>query len=197
MFRLFDFTFAFIGIVVLFPLMIVIFLISIFDNGSPIFKQKRMGKDRKPFTLYKFRTMFKTTAFLPTHLINKSSVTPFGLFLRKSKLDELPQLFNVLFGSMSLVGPRPNLLNQTDLIEFRTNLGVYNVRPGITGLSQIHGIDMSNPLLLSQTDASMIKKFSIKLYFVLIFKTILGHGSGDRISYLITIIVIDIFNLFI
>ena len=101
----------------------------------------------------KFRSMNVNTQSVATHLASAASITPFGSFLRKSKLDELPQLWNVLVGDMSLVGPRPNLLNQAKLIEERDSRGVYSVRPGITGLAQIHKIDMSTPQLLAETDA--------------------------------------------
>ena len=125
--------------------------------------------------------MHLNTLSVPTHLANASSLTKYGTFLRKSKLDELPQLFNVLLGHMSLVGPRPNLLNQEDLIKIRESLGVYKIRPGITGLAQINQIDMSTPQLLAETDAKMASNFSTFLYFKFIIQTIFGKGSGDRI----------------
>jgi lipopolysaccharide/colanic/teichoic acid biosynthesis glycosyltransferase len=125
--------------------------------------------------------MHLNTLSVPTHLANASSLTKYGTFLRKSKLDELPQLFNVLLGHMSLVGPRPNLLNQEDLINIRESLGVYKIRPGITGLAQINQIDMSTPQLLAETDAKMASNFSTFLYFKFIIQTIFGKGSGDRI----------------
>ena len=105
-----------------------------------------------------------------------------GVFLRKTKLDELPQLWNVVKGDMSLVGPRPNLFNQKELIEAREEVGVYDVRPGITGLAQINEIDMSTPQLLAKTDAQMILSMSLMNYFTYIFKTITGKGAGDRVE---------------
>jgi len=119
---------------------------------------------------------------MPTHLVSAKSVTKFGSFLRRTKLDELPQLFNVLMGHMSLVGPRPNVPSQLELIEARERFGVYSVRPGITGLAQVRRIDMSTPELLAQTDAEMLEKFSVHTYLRLIFDTIGGKGSGDRIK---------------
>jgi len=107
-----------------------------------------------------------------THLIKNIKLSPFGNFLRKTKIDEIPQLINVLFGDMSLVGPRPCLFNQRKLINERKKRGVYKVRPGITGLAQISGINMKNPTLLAKTDQKMIKSISLYNYFYYIFKTI-------------------------
>ena len=101
--------------------------------------------------------------------------------MRKTKLDELPQLWNVLKGEMSLVGPRPNLFNQYELIAERDAQGVYNVRPGITGLAQVNDIDMSTPALLAETDARMIREMSLGSYFRLIVQTVTGKGRGDRV----------------
>ena len=125
--------------------------------------------------------MYLNTKSVATHLAKASSITKFGAFLRKSKIDELPQLFNVLFGNMSLVGPRPNLYNQKELLLEREKLGVYNVRPGITGLAQINKIDMSTPQLLAEIDAKMIQDFNTLDYFMYILLTVFGKGFGDRI----------------
>ena len=181
MIRLFDFLFSFFGILFLLPIMFVLYIIGLFDTGSPVFKQERVGKNKKPFTLYKFRTMNVKAQSVATHLANTAEITKFGSFLRKSKLDELPQLFNVLFGDMSLVGPRPNLFNQTELIEERDSRGVYKVVPGITGLAQINEIDMSTPKELAIKDAEMIKSLTIVDYFKYIFATVGGKGQGDRV----------------
>ena len=156
-------------------------IIGYIDTGSPIFRQKRVGQDMKAFQLMKFRSMSLNTPSVATHLANSSAITPFGSFLRKSKFDELPQLVNVILGDMSLVGPRPNLFNQKDLIEARDSRGLYSIRPGITGLSQIKKIDMSTPKLLAETDAKMIQDLNIFSYFKYIFLTIFGKGFGDRI----------------
>lgn len=181
MIRLFDFLFSFFGILILLPIMLVLYIIGLFDTGSPVFKQERVGKNKKPFTLYKFRTMNVKAQSVATHLANTAEITKFGSFLRKSKLDELPQLFNVLFGDMSLVGPRPNLFNQTELIEERDSRGVYKVVPGITGLAQINEIDMSTPKELAIKDAEMLKSLTITDYFKYIFATVGGKGQGDRV----------------
>lgn len=181
MIRTFDIVFSLVGLIILSPFILILLLIGKFDTGSPIFCQKRMGRYEKPFYLIKFRTMHINTESVATHLVSTSSITRWGSFLRKSKLDELPQLLNVLKGEMSFVGPRPNLFNQKDLIKERELRGVYQVRPGITGLSQVCSIDMSMPELLARTDAKMIADFSIKTYFKFIFLTLFGNGFGDRI----------------
>ncbi|OYQ70478.1 lipid carrier--UDP-N-acetylgalactosaminyltransferase [Wohlfahrtiimonas chitiniclastica] len=182
MLRILDIIFALFGLIIGFPLLLIIFILGLFDSGSPLFLQKRVGKYKKPFTLVKFRTMQKDTASVASHLASATSITKMGHFLRKTKLDELPQLWNVLWGSMSLVGPRPNLYNQLELIEARDRLNVYNVRPGITGLAQINEIDMSTPELLAETDAQMIKTMSLQKYLTYIIQTVSGKGSGDRVK---------------
>jgi lipopolysaccharide/colanic/teichoic acid biosynthesis glycosyltransferase len=121
------------------------------------------------------------TRSVGTHEINPTQVTTWGRFLRRFKLDELPQLWNVMKGEMSLVGPRPCLPNQTDLIAARKKLSVFSVRPGITGLAQIKQIDMSTPELLAKTDAEMIRTMSIGNYFKYIVLTVCGWGRGDRV----------------
>ena len=182
MIRLFDILFASLGLTFGLPILLVLALLGWFDTRSPLFKQTRVGRKQKPFTLVKFRTMKLGTASVATHLASASAITPFGNFLRRSKLDELPQLWNVLWGDMSLVGPRPCLPNQQELINARENLGVFNARPGITGLAQIQAIDMSTPQKLAKTDAEMLQALTLKHYFKYIFLTVVGKGSGDRIK---------------
>jgi O-antigen biosynthesis protein WbqP len=181
MLRTFDIAFSLIGLILGFPMLLLVTIIGMFDTGSPIFLQKRVGRHKKPFTLIKFRTMHKNTASVGTHLANASAVTPLGGFLRRTKLDELPQLWNVLTGDMSLVGPRPCLLNQEELIAEREQRGVFEARPGITGLAQINEIDMSTPKLLAETDARMLQRMSLTSYFRYILATVTGKGAGDRI----------------
>lgn len=182
MYRLLDFILSLVGLVLLWPVMAIVYCVGLFDTGSPIFTQTRVGRNKKPFTLIKFRTMSVDTASVATHLASSSSVTRFGSFLRKTKLDELPQLINVLKGEMSLVGPRPCLLNQQELLDERQKLGVFDVRPGITGLAQVNGIDMSIPKKLAQWDDKMIQTYSVKNYFIYILQTVVGKGSGDRVQ---------------
>ena len=181
MLRFLDIVFAGVGLIVAIPLMALLYLAGLFDSGTPLFRQTRVGRFQKPFTLVKFRTMRPDTQSVATHLANPSAVTPLGALLRRTKLDELPQLWNVLTGEMSLVGPRPCLFNQTELIEERAARGVFAVRPGITGLAQIGGIDMSNPRLLAETDSRMLKGLGLATYFTYIIKTVTGAGHGDRI----------------
>ena len=172
MIRIFDILFSILGILIIFPFCIFFFILCFLDTGSPIFLQKRLGKNKKPFTVIKFRTMKISTESLPTHLVNTNAITFFGAFLRKTKIDELPQLFNVLKGEMSIVGPRPCLINQHELIYHRTQLGVFNHLPGITGLAQIKKVDMSVPKKLSEIDCKMLEFLTIKSYFLIIFKII-------------------------
>ncbi|MEL4202808.1 sugar transferase [Plesiomonas shigelloides] len=182
MIRVLDFFAAFLGLFFLWPILLFVILIGLFDTGSPIFVQERVGRNKKPFKLIKFRTMSRDTQSVASHLASTNSITKLGVFLRKTKIDELPQLINVLKGEMSLVGPRPNLFNQHELIAERDVLGVYDVLPGITGLAQINNIDMSTPKLLAETDKEMIDTLTLSNYFKYIIKTVSGSGAGDAIT---------------
>lgn len=182
MIRLFDIVFSLLGLIISSPLLLTLLLIGLVDSGSPLFCQQRVGRNQKPFTLIKFRTMKKNTEDIASHLVSSAAITPFGHFLRRSKLDELPQLWNVLKGDMSLVGPRPCLFNQHKLIDYRQKQGVFSVLPGITGLAQVNEIDMSMPKLLAETDAKMIASMSLLYYFKYIIQTVLGKGAGDRVN---------------
>lgn len=181
MLRVLDLFFSALGLLLASPLLLILTIAGLFDTGSPLFRQTRVGRNKKPFTLVKFRTMRPDTAHVATHLADASAVTGFGQFLRCTKLDELPQLWNVLKGEMSLVGPRPCLFSQQDLIEARERLGVFRARPGITGLAQVNDIDMSTPELLAETDARMLASLGAKDYFRYILMTVTGKGSGDRV----------------
>ena len=171
--RILDIIFSLFGLIFLFPLLLLIYFIVLLDVGFPLFIQKRVGLNLKSFSLIKFRTMNIGTFSAGTHLIDKSNITCSGHFLRKFKIDELPQLLNVLIGHMSLVGPRPCLPNQKRLIIERKKRNVYKVKPGITGLAQVSGINMSRPVLLAKADLKMIKQMNLFYYFYYIFKTVL------------------------
>jgi lipopolysaccharide/colanic/teichoic acid biosynthesis glycosyltransferase len=180
--RLFDLVLSALGLVVLWPLMLIVLTLGWLETRSPLFLQERVGQYKKPFVLVKFRTMRSGTDSVATHLADATAVTPLGRILRQTKLDELPQLWNVLKGDMSLVGPRPCLFNQEELIRERVEHGVYEARPGITGLAQVLGIDMSTPSLLAETDAKMLESLNLRNYFRYIFLTVMGKGTGDRIK---------------
>lgn len=165
-----------------FPMLVILTLVGLFDTGSPLLFQQRVGRNKKPFTSVKFRTMKPDTAHVASHLASAASITRFGGFLRKTKLDELPQLWDVLWGDMSLVGPRPCLFNQSELIYARESRGVFNYRPGITGLAQVNDIDMSTPELLAQTDAMMLANLTVSDYFKYILMAVIGKGKGDRVK---------------
>ena len=182
MIRILDYLAAFLGLILLLPFILIIAVILFIEHRKPFFIQKRVGKDQKLFTLIKFRSMSPKAANFPTHEISADLITKTGKFIRATKLDELPQLWNVLKGEMSLVGPRPNLFNQEELITARSEKAVYDVRPGITGLAQIQNIDMSTPEKLARTDAFMLKKMSLKNYFLYIIKTVTGSGAGDAVK---------------
>lgn len=180
--RVLDLVIALLGGLCVLPVVVLLIVFGYFDTGSPIFIQERVGRNKKPFKLIKFRTMALSTESVATHLVSSSSITRFGRFLRRTKLDELPQILNVIKGDMSFVGPRPCLFNQKELIEARDKRGVFCVRPGVTGLAQVNEIDMSTPEILAQWDAQMISEFSFSLYFKLLLRTLTGAGSGDRVK---------------
>lgn len=181
MIRIFDFLFALFGLLFLLPVFLLLTVLGFADTGKPFFVQIRVGYKLNNFKLIKFRTMRPDTGDLPTHLVGRDAVTSLGRFLRKSKLDELPQLINVLKGEMSFVGPRPNLPSQEELIEERNKRDIYEMKPGITGLAQINGIDMSNPVKLAITDAIMMESFGVRQYFKYILATATGKGMGDNV----------------
>ncbi len=178
--RILDLFLSIFIIAILLPLLLLTYILLHLTYGSPLFFQERVGKNLKKFTLIKFRTMLIGTNNRPTHLVDHSRITPIGKIIRKAKIDEIPQFFNVIKGEMSIVGPRPCLLTQKELIEERKKLNIHKVTPGITGLAQIKGIDMSNPKLLAEVESRMIKSFTIKKYFYYFFQTLFGRGFGDK-----------------
>lgn len=182
MLRGIDVTVALAAFIVFAPLLLLIAVLGWVETSSPIFVQERVGQNGRPFNILKFRTMPVETPNVPTHKLHKTEITSLGKLLRKTKLDEFPQLLNVLRGEMSLVGPRPSLPTQSELITERNLRGVLNVKPGITGLAQIHEVDMSDPVALAEIDASMIRNLTLREYFRILLVTAIGKGSGDRLS---------------
>ncbi|MCQ8784044.1 sugar transferase [Mangrovibrevibacter kandeliae] len=179
--RLFDMAASAAGLLVFaLPILALVLMIRRDTPGPGLFAQVRIGRHGRPFTCYKLRTMRADTASLPSHETPRAAVTTLGNRLRRTKLDELPQLWNVLRGDMSLVGPRPCLPQQTVLVEARRARGVLAVRPGITGLAQVRGIDMSDPLRLAAVDADYVRRRSMRLDLVLLLRTVIGGGRGDR-----------------
>lgn len=181
--RMFDFIVA----LLLSPFALVLVLVfgivvRLTSPGPAIFRQARVGRNEVPFVCLKLRTMRSDTRHAPSHEIGSSAVTGIGAFLRRTKLDELPQLWNILKGEMSFVGPRPCLTTQSELIEARRARGLFAVRPGITGVSQVAGVDMSDPERLAILDATYLKDMSLRHDIALILRTVGGAGRGDRVN---------------
>ena len=180
--RGFDFIASLIGLTMLGWLIgLLVLAVRTTSSGPGIFAQARVGRHGKIFTCYKLRTMAVGTPNRGTHETAASAMTSIGGTLRRYKLDEIPQLWNVMTGDMSLVGPRPCLPVQDELIRQRQARGVFDVRPGITGKAQILGIDMSDPEKLAIVDAQSIAERSFVGDLVLLIKTVTGSGRGDRI----------------
>jgi len=181
--RAVDIAFSAAGLLVSWPIILAsMALISATSDGPAIFRQSRVGLRQRPFVCYKLRTMQRGTPSAASHEVSQSSVTPIGRLLRRTKIDELPQLWNVLMGEMSLVGPRPCLPSQSELIEARARLDVFSVRPGITGPGQIAGVDMSAPARLAALDRTWVENPSASAYFQAIALTLIGRGQGDRVK---------------
>ena len=188
--RIIDFFLSFFAIVILaIPMLIIAVAIKIDDPGPAIFKQKRVGKDKKLFLLYKFRSMKLNTPDIPTHLLTNPDeyIIRIGHFLRKTSLDELPQIYNIFLGQMSIIGPRPALWNQEDLIEERDKYAVNDVRPGLTGWAQINGRDELEISVKAQLDGDYVKTLSsgnlsaIKMDLRCFFKTIISVFKSDGV----------------
>lgn len=178
-----DFVLAVLGAPFAVPLCALAALaIRVESAGSPVFAQQRVGQGQEPITVYKLRTMDVDTGDLPSHAVSTAKITRVGSILRTTKIDELPQLWNVLKGEMSFVGPRPCLPSQTQLIEEREARGVFEVVPGITGPGQLAGIDMSTPVELAEVDGEYLQQQSLLFDLLCIVRTALGRGSGDAAS---------------
>lgn len=181
--RLFDIVAAVLGLILTAPLMAILILAIRYESvGSGIFSQDRIGRSGSLFRCRKLRTMVSSAPNVPTHLASASQLTRMGKFLRRTKLDELPQLWNVLKGEMSLVGPRPCLPTQAELIHERQQRGVLVLRPGITGLAQVRGIDMSVPARLAEIDAEYLKRSSFAYDLRILLQTFsTATGFGDKV----------------
>lgn len=164
-------------------LLVCLIVVRTNSTGPGIFRQKRVGKGHRIFICYKLRTMKLETRSVASHEVSISAITTVGGFLRRTKLDELPQLVNVMRGEMSLVGPRPCLPTQAELIAAREERGVYGVRPGITGPAQIKGVDMSTPQVLAALDAKWLSDGTVRSYLACVIQTALGGGHGDRVRF--------------
>lgn len=173
--RFFNIALSFLGILILaLPFIFIWLLIKLTSKGPAIHWSKRIGKDNILFEMPKFRTMRIETPQIATHLLQNSNnyLTPIGSFLRKSSLDEIPQLWSVFIGDMNLVGPRPALYNQEDLKDLRTKLGVHKIAPGVTGWAQINGRDELPISIKVQFDKEYLDRRSIGLDFKIIILTI-------------------------
>ena len=183
--RLIDIIASFFGIsILLLPMLIIAIAIKIDSNGPVLFKQKRVGKGKKHFMILKFRTMRTDTPHdAPTHELSdpKKWITKVGGFLRKTSLDELPQLFNIFVGQMSVIGPRPALWNQFDLIEERDKYGANDVRPGLTGWAQINGRDELEIDVKAKFDGEYIEKMSLGFDVKCFFGTIKSVLKSDGV----------------
>lgn len=183
--RLIDVILSFLAIIILFiPGIIIAICIKIESKGPVFFKQKRVGKNKKYFMIYKFRTMrTDTPKDMPTHMLNNPDlyITKVGRILRKTSLDELPQIINIIKGDMSIVGPRPALWNQDDLIAERDKYHANNIRPGLTGLAQISGRDELEIPVKAKLDGEYTKNISFWLDVKIFFKTIIKVFESDGV----------------
>ena len=186
--RILDFVFSLLFIVILFPLLLIVALILIFTSGAPvIFTQKRIGKGGKPFMIYKFRTMKSHAPELPSRdLPDDEYVSRFGRFLRRTGIDELPQLINIIKGDMSIVGPRPLIVDEKEMHALRMSLGVYKAAPGLTGLSQISCDKITSLEEKAECDAKYTYKITCagdrKIFFATVGKMFSSDGIKENIK---------------
>ena len=177
-----DIFLSLVSLILLSPLFLLLAaLIKLDSSGSVLFCQKRIGVDKSHFEIYKFRTMYtEAPANMPTHMLKNADahITKMGRFLRRTSLDELPQLFNILRGDMAIIGPRPALWNQYDLIEERDKYKANNIRPGLTGWAQIHGRDELPIPLKAQLDGLYVEKIGFFMDLKIFIKTIIIAVSG-------------------
>lgn len=181
--RLIDLVAAIFILVVMSWLLLFVFVWIKFETAGPaIFRQKRVGLDGGIFICNKFRTMHEGTEDAASHLVSAAKITKSGKFLRATKLDELPQAWNILLNEMAIVGPRPCLPNQKELIAERLQRNVLTIKPGITGWSQIRSIDMSDPSKLARSDAEYLELRSVVKDIEIMVLTVLGKGQGDKVN---------------
>ena len=184
--RFIDIVLSLGAIVFLSPVLLVLAVLIKLDSKGPVlFRQKRVGKGKTHFEILKFRTMYADVPKdVPTHLLADpaSKITKIGRFLRKSSLDELPQIFNIFKGEMSIIGPRPALWNQFDLIEERDKYGANDVRPGLTGLAQVMGRDELPIEIKARYDGDYVKDISFSNDVKIFFRTIFSVASADGIK---------------
>ena len=182
--RFFDIVLSLLGLIILSPVFLCVALaIKIDDAGPAFFKQKRVGKGKTYFWLYKFRSMKTSTPDIPTHLLNNPEqyISRVGKFIRKTSIDELPQMFNILKGDMSIIGPRPALWNQDDLIAERDKYGVNDVKPGLTGWAQINGRDELEISEKARLDGEYVEKLSFGFDCKCFFGTIAAVLKSDGV----------------
>ncbi len=178
--RLVDLAAALISAPLVIPVCIILMaVIRLESKGNPLFVQRRVGRHQRLFWMLKLRTMQANTGDLPSHIAGEQTITRVGRLLRRLKLDELPQLFNVAMGEMSLVGPRPCLPSQHELVAERARLGVFAYSPGITGPAQVAGIDMSQPRRLAEAEAAYFRGATLAEDVKILLATVSGRGSGD------------------
>lgn len=181
--RIFDMITSLVLLIVISPIFLILMLaIKLTSKGPVFFKQKRIGRNNKEFMLYKFRTMRTETPNVATHLLKSPEkyITPVGMLLRKSSMDELPQLLNILKGDMTYIGPRPALYNQYDLTEMRTKVGVHKLLPGVTGWAQINGRDSIDNFQKVKCDEYYLHNnsiiFDLKILFLTVFRVLRADG---------------------
>jgi len=188
--RVIDFTLSLIAMIIFLPVFLIIAILIKLDSKGPVlFKQKRVGKNKKYFYILKFRTMrIDTPEDMPTHMLKNPEmfITRVGKFLRKTSLDELPQIINILKGEMSIIGPRPALWNQYDLIEERDKYGANDIYPGLTGWAQINGRDELPIDIKAKYDGEYVEKmsflFDVKIFFKTIFNVLRSEGVKEGAS---------------
>ncbi|MBQ8448192.1 MAG: sugar transferase [Clostridia bacterium] len=182
--RFIDIVLSFIGGIVLLPVFLIIAIAIVIDDPGPVFfRQKRVGKNKKLFWLHKFRSMKVKTPDIPTHLLENPEqyITRVGKFLRKTSLDELPQVYDILFGKMSIIGPRPALWNQDDLIAERDKYGANDIKPGLTGWAQINGRDELEIPVKAKLDGEYVEKMSFGFDCKCFFGTITSVLKHDGV----------------